>query len=178
MKGWRRKAFLRTQLVSVAIVLAGATAALPEEGGTPMTVSEGKRVSIEYTLTLADGTKVDSNVGGEPLTYTQGGQEILPALQQALVGLHVGETKQVSLSPEEGYGAVDPNAFREVEKDLIPEEARKIGAPLVARDPSGRVHHVRVHEVKDTSVVLDLNHPLAGKALNFNVTILDIENQP
>ncbi len=141
-----------------------------------MAVTNGKRISIEYTLTLPDNTQVDTNIGGEPLTYIQGGREILPALQQQLLGLEVGESKRVTLSPEEGYGAVDPNAFQEVNKDLIPEDARAVGTPLMARDASGRTHHLRVHEVKESTVVLDFNHPLAGKTLVFDVKILSIED--
>ncbi len=142
-----------------------------------MAVMDGKRVSIEYTLTLPDKTQVDTNVGKEPLTYTQGGQKILPAaLQKALMGLKVGETKRVTLSPEEGYGPVDPKAFQEVNKDMIPEEAHKVDAQLTARDPSGRTRPVRVHELKENTVVLDLNHPLAGKTLIFDVKVLNVED--
>ena len=168
----------RACLVAASIILLAATAGVTDEGGSAMSVSEGKRVSIEYTLKLPDGTQVDTNVGGKPLTYTQGGQELLPALQSALAGLRAGQSKQVTLTPEEGYGPVDAQALREVEKGLIPEEARKVGAPLMARDPSGRVLHVRVQEVKDSSVVLDLNHPLAGKTLNFDIKITAVEEQP
>ena len=121
-----------------------------------MTVMDGNRVSIEYTLTLPDKTQVDTNVGKDPLTYTQGGQEILLALQKAILGLKVGETKSVTLSPEEGYGPVDPNALQEVNKDLIPEEARKVGTPLVAEDSSGLSQRLRVHEVKEETVVTGL----------------------
>ncbi len=143
-----------------------------------MTVADGNRVSIEYTLTLPDKTQVDTNVGKGPLTYTQGGQEILPALQKAILGLKVGETKNVTLSPEDGYGPVDPNALQEVNKDMIPEEARKVGTPLVTKDASGRPHRLRVQKVKEETVVLDFNHPLAGETLIFDVKVLKIEDSP
>jgi len=151
-----------------------ATPALAGEGENVMTVAEGKRVSIEYTLSLQDKSKVDSNVGKEPLIYTQGGHEILPALQQALAGLKEGDEKQITLSPEDGYGAVDPKAFQTIEKDLIPENARQVGAQLIARDSSGHTRRVRVHEVKGDTIVVDLNHPLAGETLIFDVKILKI----
>ncbi len=160
--------------LALSIVVSFAAPANAGEGKSAMTVANGKRVSIEYTLTLEDHTKVDSNVGAEPLTYTQGSREILPALQEALLGLKEGDTKHVTLSPEDGYGPVDPAAFQTVEKNLIPENARHVGAQLLARDASGHTQRVRVHEVKDDTVVVDLNHPLAGKTLVFDVRVLKI----
>jgi FKBP-type peptidyl-prolyl cis-trans isomerase 2 len=143
-----------------------------------MTVSEGKHVSIEYTLSLPDATKVDSNVGGKPLTYTQGGQEILAALQAGLLGLKVGDAKQVTLSADEGYGPVDPKAFMEVDTERVPEGARTAGATLQAQDRQGRTYPIRVHELKEKTIVLDFNHPLAGKTLIFDVKILDVGEPP
>lgn len=140
-----------------------------------MIVTEGKRVSIEYTLKLRDKTQVDSNVGETPLTYTQGGDEVLPALQAALNGLKVGDTKKVRLSAKQGYGPIDPKGFMEVDKERIPETARKVGAALKAQHPSGRTIPVRVSKIKRDTVMLDLNHPLAGQSLVFDVKILKIE---
>ena len=111
-----------------------------------------------------------------PLTYTQGGQDILPALQKALVGLKIGESKQVTLSSEESYGAANPKAFQEVPKTGLPDKAHKVGAPLVVKDRAGRTHHVRVHELKEKTVVLDLNHPLAGQTVIFEVKVLKVED--
>lgn len=138
-------------------------------------IEDGKQVSIEYTLTLTDGTEVDTNVGGEPLVYTQGGGQILPALEEALAGLATDDTKKVSLSAEDGYGAVDPGLFREVEPTLVPEEARQVGALLMAGGDDGPRHPVRVHEVKEEAIVLDFNHPLAGQALVFEVKVTAVE---
>ncbi len=174
MKVQRRKRGLIAGTLGLSLIFLGAT----NLGAGEKVVQNGKRVSIEYTLTLPDKTQVDTNVGKEPLTYTQGGEEILPALQKALAGLKEGETKQVTLSPEEGYGPVDPQAFQEVEKSHIPKEAWKAGTPLIAKDSAGRVHAIRVHEVKDKTVVLDLNHPLAGKTLIFDVKVLKVEDPP
>ena len=178
MRAGKRRVGLRETLVGVLITLFTFASALAGEEEDAMTVMDGNRVSIEYTLTLPDKTQVDTNVGKDPLTYTQGGQEILLALQKAILGLKVGETKSVTLSPEEGYGPVDPNALQEVNKDLIPEEARKVGTPLVVEDSSGLSQRLRVHEVKEETVVLDFNHPLAGQTLIFDVKVLKIEDSP
>lgn len=139
-----------------------------------MTVADGKRISIEYTLRLEDLSEVESNVGEEPLEYTHGAHEIIPGLEQGLLGLDVGGARRVTVPPELGYGPVDPEAFQEVEKSAVPEDAWWAGAPLLARDAEGRSRELRVHEVRQTTVVVDFNHPLAGKTLIFDVRILGI----
>jgi len=140
-----------------------------------MTVDNGKRVSIEYTLTLEDDTKVDSNVGGEPLSFVHGERQILPALEEALIGMESGDTRRVVLTPEEGYGPEDPKLFQEVERERVPSEAQQEGTALTARDSSGQTYQLRVQEVKEKTIVLDLNHPLAGKTLVFDVKVLEVQ---
>lgn len=138
-------------------------------------IEKGNAVSIEYTLKLNDGTTVDTNVGEDPLIYTQGESEILPMLEEALLGLKVGDTKEVQLTAEQGYGIVDPAGYQEVELDVVPEDARKVGTMLVASAPDGQEQPIRVREVKEETIVLDFNHPLAGEALNFDIKILSIQ---
>lgn len=138
-------------------------------------ITDGSQVSIEYTLNLDDGSTVDSNVGKEPLVYSQGAGQILPALEKALAGLAVNDTKHVELAAADGYGEVDPEAFRDVDPQQIPEDARKVGAMLMAGGPGGPQQPIRVHEVHDDKIVLDFNHPLAGKDLSFDVKIVAIE---
>jgi FKBP-type peptidyl-prolyl cis-trans isomerase 2 len=138
-------------------------------------IDNGKMVFIEYTLKLDDGTTADSNVGGEPLVFEQGAHQILPALEAALLGLRIDDTKQVSLSPEEGYGPIDSEAFREVELEAVPEDGRTVGMLLMTQDQMGNERPVRVHELREKTIVLDLNHPLAGENLNFDVRVLGIE---
>jgi FKBP-type peptidyl-prolyl cis-trans isomerase SlyD len=79
------------------------------------------------------------------------------------------------VSPEEGYGPVNPKGFQEFPKDKIPAEGLKVGAVLMAKGPQGQEVPVRVHEIKEKTVVLDLNHPMAGKTLVFDVKVLGIE---
>jgi FKBP-type peptidyl-prolyl cis-trans isomerase SlyD len=146
-----------------------------QKGEKEMTVSSGTRVSIEYTLRLEDKAVIDTNVGSEPLTYVQGSDQIVPGLQKGLEGMRIGESKQVTIKPEEGYGAANPKDFVEVKKEEVPQDALTVGAQLEGRDDSGRPFYARVVEVKNQTVVLDLNHPLAGKTLFFEVKILDIQ---
>ncbi len=159
-------------IVSVALLIAAAGWTAEEE---VIVIENGKEVSIEYTLKLDDGTTVDTNVGEDPLVYTQGSSQILPALEEALAGHMVGDNKAVKLTAEQGYGAVNPEAYQEVELDTVPEDARTVGTMLVATDPDGQQQPIKVHEVKENTIVLDFNHPLAGQALNFEIQILDIQ---
>jgi FKBP-type peptidyl-prolyl cis-trans isomerase SlyD len=139
-------------------------------------IQQGSIVSIEYTLTDETGNVIDSSAGKEPLTYIQGAGQIVPGLEKELVGLKVGAQKKVSIKPEDGYGPVDPKAFQEIPRDKIPPDAQKAGAMLMSQSPDGRAIPIRVHEVKEKTIVVDLNHPLAGKTLNFDVKITDIKS--
>ena len=140
-----------------------------------MTISDGKIISMEYTLTLEDKKVLDSNVGGKPMDFTQGSHQIITGLETALKGMKVGESKQVTVAPEQGYGAINAQAFQEVPLDKIPEKARNVGEMIQGKDAQGRMVQARVSEVNEQMVVLDYNHPLAGKTLFFDVKILDIK---
>ncbi len=135
-------------------------------------IGEGTTVGFEYTLSLSDGTVVESNVGGDAFSYTQGGGQILPALETALTGLAVEDTKQVTLEPGDAYGDVNPDAFQEIPIAQIPEDARVVGTILGAEGFDGPI---RVHEVREDIVVLDFNNPLAGKTLTFDIRIVSLE---
>ena len=170
--------FVRRSLCGFILLTFSLTPSLqaaPPEADTAMTISDGKTVSMEYTLTLEDKKIVDTNVGGKPLNFTQGSHKIIPGLETALTGMKTGESKQVTIAPENGYGPQNPQAIQEVPIDKIPPEARKVGATLQGKDAQGRMVHPRVTEVKEQVVVLDFNHPLAGKTLYFDVKILDIK---
>jgi len=86
----------------------------------------------------------------------------------------MGDSKQVTIKPEEGYGRINEEAFVEVKKEQVPEDALRVGAQLEGRDASGRTFQARVAEIRDQTVVLDFNHPLAGRTLDFDVKILEI----
>ena len=139
-----------------------------------MTVSNGKQVSLEYTMKLDDQSVVDSNVGGEPLKVTQGKHELVPGLEKALEGMAAGEKKNVTVAPPEAYGTLDPKAFQEVDKNMVPTDSRKVGTQLEGTTSDGRKVFPRISEVKNETIVLDFNHPLAGKTLHFDVKVLDI----
>ena len=137
-------------------------------------IKSGKKVSMEYTVFLADGTQIDSNVGEEPLIFVHGMHQVFPALEDAIIGLKAGDTKQVLLQAEQAYGPVVPEAYREVDLETVPAPYRYAGAVLGVQDPSGGVYPIRVHEVRQDKIVLDFNHPLAGQALRFDVRIMGV----
>jgi len=147
-------------------------------GDSGMTISEGNLVSMEYTLTLEDEKVLDTNVGGEPLTFTQGQHQIIPGLETALTGMKAGESKHVTVQPKDGYGEVDARRIQEVPIEHIPTDARKVGMQLQGQGPQGRPVRSIVKEVKEEVVVLDFNHPLAGKTLFFDIKILDVKAAP
>jgi len=138
-------------------------------------VKAGKQVSLEYTLRLDDQIVLDTNVGGEPLSYIHGLQQLMPGLEKGLLGLRVGESKKVVVPPEEGYGPIDHHAFMEAKKSNIPPEALKVGGIVEGRDSTGRPMYPRIKEIGETEVILDYNHPLAGKVLYFDVKVLDVK---
>jgi|EndMetStandDraft_3_1072993.scaffolds.fasta_scaffold04479_10 FKBP-type peptidyl-prolyl cis-trans isomerase 2 len=137
-------------------------------------IKSGKKVSLEYTVFLEDGTQIDSNVGEDPLTFVLGSNQVFPALEQALTGLKVGDTKQIFLKAEEAYGPIVPEAFKEVDLEAVPTPFRYPGAVLGVQDPAGGVYPIRVHEIKDQKAILDFNHPLAGRSLNFHVKVVEV----
>jgi FKBP-type peptidyl-prolyl cis-trans isomerase 2 len=137
------------------------------------TVSNGKVISLEYTVKLEDGQTVDTNVGQDPLTYTQGANQIIRGVEAAVEGMEVGQTKEVVVSPTDGYGDRDPNAVHEVPKAKVPQEA-KVGTMLHGKDSSGREIRPTLSAIKDDTVILDFNHPLAGKTLRFDLKVVNI----
>lgn len=107
MKALRKDYAMLLTAVGLTIVLAAPSWADDQKGDTAA-IADGKQVSLEYTLTLEDKSQIDSNVGKEPLVFTQGAHEIIPGLEKKLFGMKVGESKKIEVSPEEGYGPVDP----------------------------------------------------------------------
>ena len=166
-----RSGMARIALAAALLAPAGASA----QEAAPARVGAGKRVSIEYTLRLEDGSLADSNVGGAPLVYAHGAGDLMPGLERALDGMAVGESKQGTLEAKEAYGVIDAGLFQEVETSRIPEADRRVGAKLVSRDETGEGQIVRVHEVRGDWIVVDMNHPFAGSDVRYDVKVLKIE---
>jgi FKBP-type peptidyl-prolyl cis-trans isomerase 2 len=150
----------------------------PEKAKSDRVVKDGEMVSIDYTLKSPDGKLLESSKGKEPLKYVHGRRMMIPGLEKALTGMKVGGEKHVTVKPEDAYGPVSKNAFQEVPKEKIPTNGLKVGAVLAAKSPEGQVVPMRVHEIKEKTVVMDMNHPMAGKTLVFDVKVVDIQSPP
>lgn len=140
-------------------------------------IEAGKTVQVNYTLTV-DGKMVDSsNVSGSPLTYIAGSGQIIPGLDEALMGLKKGEKKQVTVAPEKGYGPVNPNALQKIPKKQFSDpKILKVGE-RVSGNSGGRPVQATIVAIGKTDVTMDFNHPLAGKTLNFDIEVVDVSNE-
>ena len=138
-------------------------------------IEVGRRVSIEYTLTLDDGTIIEIRTGENAVEYEHGEGTLKEALQDALAGLAPGDSKKVTLTPEQGFGPVKPELFETVPAEQIPEDKRMVGAEGSGTTAEGKAYFVRVHELKGDEIVIDGNHPLAGRTLHFDVRVVSVE---
>lgn len=141
-------------------------------------VGPNKKVTLDYTL-IVNKEVVETSVGKTPLSYVAGSHSIIPGLESQLNGMKVNEEKEVTVAPKDSYGDVDPKALKEFPKTSLPKGMEpKVGMILQATAPDGSQFPAKIAEIKGDKVVLDFNHPLAGKDLTFKVKILKIENAP
>jgi FKBP-type peptidyl-prolyl cis-trans isomerase 2 len=148
---------------------------LRDIGDDKMPVKEGDKVKVEYTGTFDDGTVFDTSVGKEPLGFKVGSKMVVPGFEKAIIGMDVGEEKEFKLQPAEAYGERSEQLIKKVPKEHLPKEAEiKAGMTLMAALPNGAQIPVLVAEVGDTEATLDMNHPLAGKVLNFKIKVVEI----
>jgi FKBP-type peptidyl-prolyl cis-trans isomerase SlyD len=136
-------------------------------------IKEGVVVTLDYTLRLDDGEVIDSSEGDAPLHYLHGYGEIIPGLEKALVGLTVGDSKTVIVPPAEAYGDVDMEAFEIVSRSMFPDDLElEEGLELSLRDvETNEPYDATIAEIRETEVMLDFNHPLAGETLHFEIHI-------
>ena len=137
-------------------------------------VTEGKTVMAHYTLTV-EGHVLDSSKQREPLKFKVGSEQVLPGFEKAVQGMKVGEKRSFQVSPDDGYGEEDPDEIREISKDKLPPDViPEAGMTLYAKGIDGLPVPVRIVEVTNNLVIMNFNHPLAGKTLNFEVEIVNI----
>lgn len=137
-------------------------------------VQDGVVVSMEYTLKV-DGEVIDSSAGQEPLQFLTGYGNIIPGLEREMIGMKVGDSKDVIVAPAEGYGEYDDEAFLEVPRGEFPKDMPvEEGLELTVRDEEGQARYARIDSVEAESVRLNFNHPLAGDELHFNVKVVGL----
>ncbi len=138
-----------------------------------LTVEDGMVVTLSYRLTV-DGKVIEDSESedGEPISFILGAGQILPALEEELVGMQVGDRKQVTLQPEDGYGDIDPEDYEDFERGEFPDDIPlQVGQELVLSDDEGEDHYAVIENITDKHVRLNFNHALAGKTLDFAVHI-------
>ncbi len=135
----------------------------------------GDTVRIHYTGTLDDGTEFDSSSGREPLEFALGGGQVIPGFDSAVDGMAVGESKSVTIEPDQAYGTRHEQLVQQVPKTALPEEiAPAVGMQLQSQSPEGQVMNLVITEVADETITVDGNHPLAGQALTFAIELVEI----
>lgn len=136
---------------------------------------QGDSVKVHYTGKLDDGTVFDSSVGREPLDFTVGAGQLIAGFDEAVVGMAVGEKKTVRIEAEQAYGPHNPEMTLQVPRGDLPAEIQpELGMQLEASQEGGHSMVVTVVEITDESVTFDANHPLAGKALTFDIEVVEV----
>jgi peptidylprolyl isomerase len=139
-------------------------------------LKSGDTVAIHYTGTLLDGSTFDSSEGREPLEFEVGSGMIIPGLDRAMPGLEVGDKKIVKIACEDAYGPLNPEMRQAVPREGIPADIPlEVGTQLQMQTPDGQAMPVMVVEVDEATVLLDANHPLAGKDLQFDIEVVSIK---
>jgi FKBP-type peptidyl-prolyl cis-trans isomerase SlyD len=146
------------------------------EKGDDLAVKDGLVVSLAYTLRLDDGEQIDSAGSDDPLVYLHGARNIIPGLEQALAGMKIGDARNVRVEPDNAYGDVDPDAFELVPYEAFPGDLDLAeGMELrMVDEQSGRQMEAFISELREDGALIDMNHPLAGETLHFDVEIVGL----
>lgn len=134
---------------------------------------KGDQVKVHFTGRLPDGTTFDSSQEREPLEFKAGGEDVIGGLSEAVIGMEEGETKKVTVSPEDGFGVRQEELQHEVPRSALPDEV-SVGDQLQAR-AGERVIPIWVKDLDDEKATVDANHPLAGVALALDIQLISIE---
>jgi FKBP-type peptidyl-prolyl cis-trans isomerase SlyD len=138
------------------------------------TVQDGQVVTMEYTLRV-DGEVLDSSEGQEPMEFLAGRDNIISGLEREMIGMKIGESKDVVVAPEDGYGEFDEEAFMDVPRADFPQDMpMEEGLELNVSDEEGQQRYARIDDVGKDTVRLNFNHPLAGAELHFNVKVVSL----
>ena len=138
-------------------------------------IEKGSVISVHYTGKLTDGSTFDSSEGREPLTFQVGSGQIIPGFEDILIGKNVGDKVSSGLiKPEDAYGEVREDLLLKVPFDEMPGEVQ-VGLTLEAEGDNGQTTQVVVREINEDHVLIDGNHPLAGKEIQFDIEILEIK---
>ena len=139
-------------------------------------VKANDTVRVHYTGKLTDGRVFDSSLEREPLEFTMGKGQLIPGFEKGILDMKVSEKKTVNIPVDETYGDSRPELIQEVDKSQLPEDIKpEVGMGLVSKSPDGQEMNLVVKEVKEESIVVDANHPLAGQDLIFDLEVIEIK---
>jgi FKBP-type peptidyl-prolyl cis-trans isomerase 2 len=140
-------------------------------------VKENNTVKVNYTGKLSDGQIFDSSEGKKPLEFTLGQGQLIPGFEKGLIDMKLNEKKTITISKEEAYGEVNDDLKLEVKRTELPQDMTpEVGMGLVSKSPDGQERNLLVVEVNKESIVVDGNHPLAGKDLIFDLEVVAIKD--
>jgi len=140
-------------------------------------ITEGDTVKVRYVGKLEDGMVFDSSKTGEPLEFTVGSGQLIPGFDQGVMGLKVGDTKTIMIPSDSAYGPVNPEAIFAVPRSDFPEEMELVeGQQIQKTMDNGRPIQAKILEIREDSVVIDMNHPLAGQTLIFDIEVVEISS--
>jgi len=141
-----------------------------------MEVKNGSKVKIHYTGTLDDGKVFDSSEGKEPLEFEVGSKKVIKGFDDALIGMKEGEEKEIKITPDKAYGERNDQLMQEVPKEALKGDFEpKPGMQLMLKSPEGKQMIATIAKVEGDKLTIDMNHPLAGKTLNFKLKVVSIE---
>ncbi|WP_394202624.1 FKBP-type peptidyl-prolyl cis-trans isomerase [Marinagarivorans algicola] len=137
-----------------------------------LAVADNTKVTLNFSLALEDGTVVDSNHGEEPVTFVVGDGNLLEGFEKAMFGLRAGDEKELLITPEQGFGMPNPNNVQEVAMSDFPKDMTlEVGLMLSFSDAQNTELPGVIKELKEDTILVDFNHPLAGRTLKFKVHI-------
>jgi peptidylprolyl isomerase len=136
---------------------------------------EGDTVKIHYTGKLENGEVFDSSRDREPMQFKMGGGEVIPGFEKGIAGMEVGESKDITIPPEEAYGAKNEQLIFEIERNKLPDQITpEVGMPLQMTQENGQPVNVIITALTDDTITINANHPLADEILHFNVELVEI----
>lgn len=142
-----------------------------------MGVQKGDTISIHYLGRLDDGEEFDSSFSREPIMFTVGTGEVVEAIEEGVVGLEPGEKRTIQVTPDKGFGPRHDELIRAVPRSLLGDQEATPGEPMEIQTEDGQILIAVVEDIDDKNLILDLNHPLSGKNLEFDIQVLSIEQR-
>jgi FKBP-type peptidyl-prolyl cis-trans isomerase 2 len=140
-----------------------------------MTIKNGDKVKVHYTGSLDNGTVFDSSEAREPIEFTVGSGQLIKGFDQGVIGMKKGEEKVIHIKAADAYGEHSDKLIRKVERNLLPKDREpQVGMVMGLVRSDGMQAEARIIEVNPENILIDMNHPLAGKNLNFKIRIVEI----